>query len=67
MEGILDATSLDLFGWIPEDGVIGDFDFKGKSMIDLPNDSASVVAVRGILLGVWGGYLGGRDATHRAA
>ena len=49
---ILDATSLDFFGWIPEDGLIREFDFKGKSMIDLPDDSSSVVAVRGILLGL---------------
>ena len=43
---------LDLLGWIPEDGLIREFDFKGRSMIDLPDDSASVVAVRGILLGL---------------
>ena len=52
VDGILDATSFDLFGWIPEDSLIREFDFKGRSMIDLPGDSESVVAVRGILLGL---------------
>ncbi|MDY6930639.1 MAG: hypothetical protein SVJ22_01825 [Halobacteriota archaeon] len=44
--------SLDLLGWIPEDSLIREFDFNSRSMIDLPDDSASVVAVRGILLGL---------------
>ena len=52
VDGILGDITLDLFGWIPEDGVIREFDFRGKSMIDLPDDSASVVAVRGILEGL---------------
>ena len=52
VDGILDVASSDLFGRIPEDGLIREFDSKGRSMIDLLGDSASVVAVRGILLGL---------------
>lgn len=54
VDGILGDISLDLLGWIPEDSLIREFDFKGKSVIDLPDDSASVVMVGGGYFWGWG-------------
>lgn len=49
VDKIREVTSLDLLGWIPEDDIIREYDFNGKPMIELPNDSSSVRAAREIL------------------
>lgn len=49
VDKILEVTSLDLLGWIPEDDIIREYDFNGKPMIELPDDSSSVRAVQEIL------------------
>jgi len=47
---------LEVFGHIPEDENITEYDAAGKPMVDLPDTSPSVEAVRGILkrMGLWG-------------
>ena len=47
---------LEVFGHIPEDGSITEYDAAGKPIVDLPDTSPSVDAVRGILTatGLWG-------------
>jgi CO dehydrogenase maturation factor len=40
---------LDIFGCVPEDRNISDHDLSGKPLLELPDDSPSVVAVRGLL------------------
>jgi len=40
---------LDIFGCVPQDRNISDHDLSGKPLLELPDDSPSVVAVRGIL------------------
>jgi len=47
---------LEVFGHIPEDENITEYDAAGKPMVDLPDTSPSVEAVREILkgMGLWG-------------
>ncbi len=40
---------LDIFGCVPEDRNISEHDLSGKPLLEIPDDSPSVVAVRGIL------------------
>jgi CO dehydrogenase maturation factor len=42
-------TSLDIYGWIFEDDLIRDFDFKGLSLSRMPETSPALRAVAGIL------------------
>ena len=42
-------TALNIYGWILEDDLIHDFDFKGRSLTDMPETSLSLGAVAGVL------------------
>lgn len=45
LEGKIKDTGLELVGTIPEDEVVKEFDFVGKPLIELPDDSKAVAAV----------------------
>ena len=49
VDDIRARTSLPLFGWITEDDVIRDFDFRGKPLSELPGTSPTLASVSGIL------------------
>jgi len=42
-------TVLDVYGWIFEDDLIDDFDFKGRTLTGMPDTSPSLSAVAGVL------------------
>ena len=42
-------TTLPVYGWIFEDDLIHDFDFKGRSLTGMPENSLSLGAVAGVL------------------
>jgi CO dehydrogenase maturation factor len=42
-------TSLDIYGWIFEDDIIREFDFKGRTLTNMPETSLSLGAVAGVL------------------
>lgn len=44
-----EKTGLELVGFIPEDQNITDYDLVGKPLMELPDDSPSVQAIRGVL------------------
>jgi len=46
---IMDHADLDLLGWIPEDELVREYDFKGRSYLDFPEASATSVVIRDIL------------------
>lgn len=46
---VLDKIGLDVFGRIPEDGTINEYDRLGKTLLALPADSPCLTAVRSIL------------------
>ena len=48
LEPAVEASGLPLIGTVPEDENIRAFDLIGKPLIDLPEDSKAVVAVKGI-------------------
>ena len=43
-------TGLNIYGWIGEDDLIRDFDFKGKSLMEYPNTSDALNVISGILM-----------------
>ncbi len=45
----MDGVSIDFLGWIPEDETVREYDFSGKSLLELPDDNQSVEAVKKIL------------------
>jgi CO dehydrogenase maturation factor len=49
LQAEIDKTGLTLIGTVPLDPMVADFDVKGKALIDLPDDSAAVLAVNSIL------------------
>ncbi|HPC02433.1 MAG TPA: AAA family ATPase [Syntrophales bacterium] len=48
-KGVMERTSLELFGWIPEDERLRRQDVEGKSFLDLPDDFPAGAAVAGIM------------------
>ncbi|MGB4504691.1 MAG: carbon monoxide dehydrogenase, partial [Syntrophaceticus sp.] len=44
----IDATGLKLLGVIPYDSLLAEYDLYGKPLLDLPDDSPAVKAVREI-------------------
>lgn len=46
---VMEGTSLELFGWVPEDERLRRQDMEGKSFLDLPGDSPAGAAVAGIM------------------
>ncbi|MHB9036902.1 MAG: ATP-binding protein [Armatimonadota bacterium] len=44
-----EATGLELFGCIPDDRIIRDLEFEGEPLLNLPDDSKSVLAVQAIM------------------
>jgi len=49
LKGRAQEMGLSFLGMIPLDENVADFDYHGRPTIDLPDDSPSLVAVRGIL------------------
>jgi len=49
LQSEIDKTGLKLIGTVPLDPMVAEFDTKGKALIDLPDDSAAVLAVEAIL------------------
>ena len=49
IHNIAHAIGLDLFGWIPEDDQLAEWDNSGRSLMDLPVTSPAVAAVNGIV------------------
>lgn len=45
----IERTGLDLFGWIPEDENISQFDMEARPLLELPDDSPAYVAAQKIL------------------
>jgi CO dehydrogenase maturation factor len=45
----IERTGLELFGWIPEDENVTQFDMAARPLIELPDDSPAVLAARNIL------------------
>ncbi|HPX11683.1 MAG TPA: AAA family ATPase [Syntrophales bacterium] len=48
-KGVMERTSLELFGWIPEDERLRRQDVEGKSFLDLPDDFPAGAAVAGVM------------------
>lgn len=46
---MLKKIGLDVFGYIPEDSLVNEYDRAGKSLLELPSDSQCPMAVRRIL------------------
>lgn len=49
VEDVSTRTSLPLFGWIREDDVIREYDFRGKPLTGMPDTSPALAAITGIL------------------
>lgn len=49
VEDIRARSSLDIYGWIMEDELIRDFDFRGRQLTLMPEDSPALGSVRAIL------------------
>jgi CO dehydrogenase maturation factor len=49
VDDIRGRTHLDIYGWIAEDDLIRDFDFKGTSLIDIPDTSPTLVVITNVL------------------
>lgn len=49
VENIRSRSGLDIYGWILEDDLIRDFDFHGRQLTLMPEDSQALAAVEGIL------------------
>ncbi|MCT4566640.1 MAG: AAA family ATPase [Maledivibacter sp.] len=48
-EKLVKKVGLDVFGYLPEDALVNSFDREGKSLLELPMDSACPIAMREIL------------------
>jgi len=46
---MIDKIGLDIFGWIPENRIVNEYDRAGRSLLELPPDSPCPMAVRRIL------------------
>lgn len=46
---IKDKVSLNILGWLPEDDLIREFDFHGRSFIDYPDDAGACKTVKQII------------------
>ena len=49
IESLTRETGIEVFGWIPEDNHISEWDLVGRPIINLPETSPSVLAVRKIM------------------
>jgi CO dehydrogenase maturation factor len=49
VDDIRGRTDLDIYGWIAEDDLIRDFDFKGTSLTEIPDTSPTIVVIANIL------------------
>jgi CO dehydrogenase maturation factor len=48
-ERLAERTTLPLLGWLPEDETIRAFDAEGRSLLELPEDTPALAAVRDLL------------------
>lgn len=46
---MVEKTGLEILGWVPEDKTLNDYDREGKSLLELPDDSPCLLAVRQVL------------------
>jgi len=49
LESIRERISLRLLGWIPEDDLIRDYDFRGRSLLELPDASPALRVVAEVI------------------
>jgi CO dehydrogenase maturation factor len=49
VDDIRGRTNLDIYGWIGEDDLIRDFDFKGKSLTEIPDESPMLGVIAEVL------------------
>lgn len=49
IESIKNNASLNILGWLPEDDLIREFDFHGRSFIDFPDDARACITVKQII------------------
>ena len=49
VEDIKKRTKLDIFGWMPDDDMIRDYDFRGQPLTAMPETSAMVGVVSSII------------------
>ena len=49
LQAYIEETGLDLFGMIPEDEYVTQFDLEAKPLLDIPDDSPAYLAVKKIL------------------
>jgi CO dehydrogenase maturation factor len=49
VEDIKGRTNLDIYGWIAEDDLIRDMDFRGQPLTAMPESSATLVAISSII------------------
>lgn len=49
---IMTHVDLDLLGWIPEDQLVREYDFEGKSYLDFPKVSATSAVIHNILTSI---------------
>ncbi len=49
IKGLMEASDPEVIGWLPEDSNIREFNLAGTPLLDLPDSSPSVVAMRDIL------------------
>jgi CO dehydrogenase maturation factor len=52
-EAEIQASGLELWGRVPYDETVSSYALVGKSLMDLPADSPSLIAVRGMLQRIW--------------
>jgi CO dehydrogenase nickel-insertion accessory protein CooC1 len=49
VQNIKKNMSINLLGWLPEDDLIREFDFHGRSFIDFPDDARACKTVEQII------------------
>lgn len=49
VDDISARTGLDIYGWIAEDDIIRDFDFKGTPLTDIPDTSPALAVIANVL------------------
>lgn len=52
VDNIMEGVGLDFLGWIPEDSMVREYDFEGKSYLNFPNASPVSQAVAGMLVSI---------------
>ena len=49
VQNIKKNVSIDILGWLPEDNMIREFDFHGRSFLDFPDEAGASKTVKQII------------------